>query len=265
MSNIRSFLKKFSSIPNAFIDDFHQVYNRIAQDEFIIDLDIVSKWLNVRKDLLKDTLVKSYEIDVDYSIEKIAKPGKGRKPEKIMLTADCFKFLCMRSRTAKAQMVRVYYVELENLIEKYSADFTEKLQQRIAELERNQRPKDYPKGKGFIYVVKASEGVNSVYKLGKSKDLKARLRSHSSAKMDDMDIIHVLEVEMLDEVERCVKAMLKQKQYRKIKEVYQVDIDIIKATIKDCAKLAIKTQFRLSKPSKHTGGYYMVFDRAIDA
>lgn len=261
--DIKSFLKKYSSIPNKFIDDFHGVYDRHNKNEFIIDLDIVSSWLGVRKADLKETLTSSYEKEIDYSSSLVPNSnGRGRRLEKIMLTADCFKFLCMRSRTQKAQMVRAYYVELENLIEKYSADFTEKLQQRIAELERNQRPKDYPKGKGFIYVIKASEKVDSVYKLGKSKDLKDRLRSHSSAKMDDVDVVHVFETDMIDAVERCTKAMLVAKQYRKIKEVYQVDIDIIKSTIKDCARLALKTHFRFSKPSKMTGGYYMVFDRA---
>jgi hypothetical protein len=76
-------------------------------------------------------------------------------------------------------------------------------------------------------------------------------------------VVHVFETEMIDAVERCTKGMLAEKQYRKIKEVYQVDIDIIKSTIKDCARLALKTHYRMSKPSKLTGGYYMVFDRAL--
>lgn len=208
--------------------------------EYIIDLDLVAKWLKVKKGHLKSTLTTSYEKDVDYVVTEITnKRGSGRKLEKIMLTADCFKFLCMRSKTAKAQMVRAYYVELE----------------------RNQRPHDYTKGRGVIYVIKASEKWNSVYKLGRSKDLKTRLRSYGSGKMDDVDVVHVFETEMIEAVERCCKAMLAEKQYRKIKEVYQVDIDIIKSVIRDCAKLALKTHFKLSKPSQHTGGYYMVFDR----
>lgn len=264
--DIKSFLKKYSSIPNTFIDDFHNVYDRTNRDEFIIDLDLVSKWLKVQKAHLKRTLIVSYEDGADYNIIKVPnKRGSGRSLEKILLTADCFKFMCMRSKTAKAQMVRAYYVELENLLERYSVDFTEKLQERIAELERNQKPKDYPKGKGFIYVIKASEKVDSVYKLGKSKDLKERLRSYGSGRMDDVDVVYVFETEMIDAVERCTKGMLAEKQYRKIKEVYQVDVDMIKITIKDCAKLALKTQYRMSKPSKQTGGYYMVFDRAADA
>jgi hypothetical protein len=261
-ADIKAFLRKYSSIPNAFIDDFHSVYDRSSKDEFMIDLDVVSKWLMVQKAHLKSTLVSSYQTGVDFTVQVVPnKRGRGRQLEKILMTADCFKFLCMRSRTPKAQMVRAYYVELERVMEKYSADFAEKLQERIADLERNQRVDNYPAGKGFIYVIKASEKWDSVYKLGKSKDLTGRLRSYNSGRMDGIDVIHVLETDMIDAVERCCKGMLAERQYRRIKEVYQVDIDIIKDVIKDCARLAVKTHFKLSKPSKQTGGYYMVLDR----
>lgn len=190
MSDIRAFLKKYSAIPNSFIDDFHRVYDRTSQEDFIIDLDIVSKWLSVRKSTIKKTLVESYQKGTDY-VENIVPNGKsaGRNTHKVMLTADCFKFLCMRSRTAKSQLVRTYYVELEKLIEKYSADFTEKLQERIRQLENNQKPQG------------ASARTN------------------------------------------------------------QVDIDIIKSVINGCAELALKTQYKMSKPSKMTCGYFMVFDK----
>lgn len=262
MTGIKTFLKKYSSIPNAFIDDFHAVYDRTVHDEFKIELNVVAKWLKCRKDHLKSTLLNSYEKDVDYVISKVNTANKrGRKLEQILLTEDCFKFLCMRSKTAKSQMVRQYYVELENLIEKYSADFEQKLQDRIAELERNQKSNNTNiTKKGVIYVIKASEKVNSVYKLGKSKDLKTRLRAYNSGHMDDVEVVHVFETDMIDAVEKCTKGMLAEKQYRKIKEVYQVDIDIIKSVIKGCASLALKTHYKLGKPSKMSGGYFMVFD-----
>ena len=75
--------------------------------------------------------------------------------------------------------------------------------------------------------------------------------------MDDVEVVHVFETDMIETVETCVKAMLSAKQYRNIKEVYEVDIDIIK----DCANLALKTHYKISKPSKMKGGYYMVVDK----
>lgn len=41
----------------------------------------------------------------------------------------------------------------------------------------------------------------------------------------------------MDQVEICLKGLLKRNQYRKRKEFYQVDIDIINELIKSCDEL----------------------------
>ena len=43
----------------------------------------------------------------------------GQNKEIILLTSDCFKLLCLRSKTKKAELVRKYYIELEKLIDEY--------------------------------------------------------------------------------------------------------------------------------------------------
>jgi hypothetical protein len=146
-------------------------------------------------------------------------------------------------------------------MEKYSADFTEKLQQRIAELERNQQKSKAPNNKGVIYVIRASEKYDDIYKIGRSRNLRARLRAYNSGKMDDVEVVHIFETDMVETVETCTKNMLTEKQYRNVKEVYEVDVDIIKSVIKDCANLALKTHYKLNKPSKMKGGYYMIIEK----
>ena len=42
------------------------------------------------------------------------------------------------------------------------------------------------------------------------------------------------ETENIKEVEDCIKAQMKSAQYRKYKEVFQIDIKIIKNFIKQC-------------------------------
>ena len=45
------FLKKYSTIPNSFIDDFFTFYKQnINDDDIIIDFILVTKWLQIRKD-----------------------------------------------------------------------------------------------------------------------------------------------------------------------------------------------------------------------
>jgi phage anti-repressor protein len=88
-----------------------------STDKFKFDLDVVEKWLNCQKGYLKSTLLESYKNEIDYIIIKdntLNKPG--RKLEKILLTADCFKFLCMRSKTENSHMIRKYYIEFNKKI-----------------------------------------------------------------------------------------------------------------------------------------------------
>jgi hypothetical protein len=56
-----------------------------------------------------------------------------------------------------------------------------------------------------------------------------------------------------------MKAMLKEKQYRKYKEVYQVDLASIKTLIKSCDDACMSVMYSKPKPSKMTGGYYALF------
>ena len=42
------------------------------------------------------------------------------------------------------------------------------------------------------------------------------------------------EADNIEQLESCVKVMMKKVQYRKYKEIYEVDLDIIRNVIKDC-------------------------------
>jgi len=114
------FLKKYSKINNKFIEDFFSLYNIDNNNEFIIDLENIAKWLKTKKGDLKETLENSYQLNIDYIINKTYKTGKkGAPKEEILLSIKCFKLLCMQSRTKKAIEVREYFYSLEELIDKY--------------------------------------------------------------------------------------------------------------------------------------------------
>jgi hypothetical protein len=53
---------------------------------------------------------------------------------------------------------------------------------------------------------------------------------------------------------------MKEKQYRKYKEFYQVDIDIIKKMIKECEKMSLTARKTLSGKN-HKGGYFIYIDK----
>ena len=59
-------------------------------------------------------------------------------------------------------------------------------------------------------------------------------------------------------VEGCLKSMLKKYEYKKYKEVYQANIDIIKDLINGCDTLSLRSEYRNRKPLKNKGGFYVV-------
>ena len=76
----KDFLKKYSNLNDEFVDDFNNIYeiNENNNSDYMIDLDIVSKWLETRKRKLKETLVKSYNKNIDYVIKKNRKNIKNK-------------------------------------------------------------------------------------------------------------------------------------------------------------------------------------------
>jgi phage anti-repressor protein len=122
MSELATFLKKLSPIPNSFIDDMFELYDPdTAQTDFAVNVEAVAKWLGVHKRTLLKTLRASYSLGIDYIVSGKPNPkleGKyGRNSYKeVLLTPDCFKRLCMRSKGRTAEDVRTYFIQVEALV-----------------------------------------------------------------------------------------------------------------------------------------------------
>ena len=255
MNTFLDFLKKYSSISNTFLEDFFNLYNRNTSDnDFVIDLKNVAKWLKVNLKVLRETLKKSYTKNIDYidNSNKIQKKGSGGHTLKItLLTPNCFKKICQLTKSKKGNEVREYFIKVEETLFKYKEYIIQGLEEKIKKLEQNQKPKVYPK-RGVIYVFETPNSPqNSLYKIGKTKDLKQRLKSHQSPLSHDINILYYFETEDIDSVEKCAKTFMKKYQYRKYKEVYQVNIDIIKEVISSCGKIPENIKLKENKDNKY--------------
>lgn len=244
---MENFLKKFSNVPNGFIEDFFEIADeRFNDDELMIDFDVVVKWLNVQKGHLKRLLVSHFSERYDYVITTIKKknengPGSNYV-ENIKITPDCFKELCMLSQTAKAKEVRQFYLSIEKLIRKYYKHIEEKLYSKINLLESNQKPKVVVKG-GVIYFfealnyIKISDLENSMYKIGKTTNEEKRFIRYNTENVNNVKPLFILEVDDIHKTEACIKNLLRDFQYRKHKEIYQINMDTLKMVFVNCDKL----------------------------
>ena len=265
--SLQEYLKKFSSISNKFIDDFFSLYNENTNnDDYIVNFDTATKWLKLRKDSFKRTIIETYRNNIDYKISINKSINAGRPSELIMLTADCFKRLCMLTKSSKGEEVRSYYIQLEKHIDKYKDNIINDLRSRVKILEQNMKPIEIPKEEGVIYVLNTHEniGLNDIYKLGISEDFKKRLLTHQSSHADNVEVKHIYKPSDVKGVERCLRSVLRERQYRKKKEFYQIDLESLKQIIENCGNTLLLV--KKSKPIKSGGGkkegnYYIYLDK----
>ena len=115
----KEFVKRLTSVPNEFIDELFELYGMgTTQSDHVVRLDAVAKWLQARKDQLAVTVRRSYREGIDYVVSR-APPAHKRVARAnhyrvYLLTPDCFKRLAMASRSKNAEMVRTYFIDIEN-------------------------------------------------------------------------------------------------------------------------------------------------------
>ncbi len=252
--SLKDFLKKYSNLSNNFIDDFYAIYdfNESSNNDFIINLEIISKWLNTNKSKLMETLKRSYNLNIDYNvkIQKNNKQGSGGHTKKIiLLTPDCFKRLCLLSKTKKAEEVRTYFLELEKLINNYKNYIIEALQSTVNLLENNQ--KEISQNiKETIYIIRSPKDIDGIYRFGKTQDFKKRLSNYNSANSDKMEVIYIFKTKNSKKIESCVINQIKEKRYKKRKDFYEIDINILKNLISDCNNMTLKYKKSLNQKGK---------------
>jgi hypothetical protein len=237
--DFETFINRYSFINAKFVKDF---YNIIKEDyierynEFLIDSEILRKWLEIiNRRVFNDTIKKSYKKNIDYKIEKVknSEGSGGHNLEKITLTPEASKKICLSTNSKMGSQVQQYFLDLEVALYKYKNFIIDGMNNKIQQLENNQKPK-INSSKKIIYVFRALNTDLTLYKIGKTINSKTRFSKHNSPMANDLEILFQYETDNIDQVEKCVKVFMKKAQYRKYKEIYQVDLDIIKKTIKNC-------------------------------
>lgn len=259
-------LKIFTTVPKGFIDDFFGI-TKLDEDvntDFYIDLTMLAKWLDVREKKLRDTLRSSYQERTDYIKMKDMSPAKGKygynSRKKYMITSDAMKRLCMRSASKKAETVRSYFIELEEFIIHYNDQIVDGLMRDIQDLAMKERRNKKEDGPGSVYILRAAANVN---KIGETMtELMKRLSTYNTGRIKDVELLYSYRTTHRREVEKCVKTLMKEKRYRKRRELYEVDWEIISKLIKGCARLSLKLDQK--NKSKLDGKYYIIFSSDLD-
>jgi len=105
-----------------FVASFYCYLHYSQKDDFIIDLNNVWEWLGFsNKCSAKRVLERHFILDKDYkvllnqSVEQ-KKGSGGHNKEIIMMTVKCFKRMCLKSGTTKADEIHEYFIKLEEIL-----------------------------------------------------------------------------------------------------------------------------------------------------
>jgi hypothetical protein len=154
----------------------------------------------------------------------------------------------MLSQTKKAKDVRKYFLEMEKLVRQFHKEIQKKILKQVGKLKTNQKGKINAVG-GYVYVfetpdydltIRMVNGVleaeeKKLHKLGKSEELDNRFKVYNTGVANKLEPIIKVKVKDIHAVEKCAKAALEQKKYRKYKEVYDASPEFIKELINNCS------------------------------
>lgn len=229
-----------------FIDEFYEIANDsyVKDTDIVINVETVMDWLDVKKkQTLKNKLVDNVNLipNVDYIVlpyDKKNEQGYVTKADQITMNMESFKYLCMTSQTDNGKMCVRYYIKLEKLIKQFYYNRMEEMEEEIEKLKYNQSPKPYIEG-GLIYIVPADDGWK-VGKIGENSNSDERLGPYNTGKADDIDPPIMLKVQDAEQVEKCIKSLLLQDQYRgNGKEVYKMKLERLVEAIIKCDELIV--------------------------
>lgn len=260
------YIKMITTVPSKFVDSFFKFYtDETTQTDFVINLDAVASWLSCNRYELTRTLRAVYKIHVDYEIIQTTSVKKyANNVKKYMITPDCFKRLCMLSRSKNAEQVRTYFIEIESLMIKYRTQLISGIQQDIETMRRNKKLKTEVQQNpdGYIYIIRASKDFHdNTYKIGRSKDLIKRLQTYQTGKLEDIDLLFVYKTNDSKAVEACVKAFANNNRVYDKREIYHLNLDMLKTIISGCGKLSIKLEHRSKGATKTDGQYYAIIGK----
>lgn len=191
-------------------------------NKFGINLKLVINYLDVKK---KENFISRFKLkfkeNIDYIIiteEEKRKKIKNCEFIKYMIILDTFENICLVSHTKIGNEVREYFITLRKFIQYY----------------KNNLDKMIKYSKCYVYVILVDKGKN-IYKLGRTCDFRKRLSTYATGKINDPNIKYILQVKNPIDIENCSKLLLQKYNYKKGKELYKVDFDIIRSIIVDCA------------------------------
>jgi len=153
---LKEFLKKFTAIPEKFINEYSKFYDMCNNNKFGIKItDIMEYFKITNRDKFEERIRNNYKKGLDYEVLELNhKSQKGIKDVEYIISFDGFEKIAMKSNTKKGQIFRDYFIMLRKFIDYYKQHFANK----IMELTKYNK---------FIYILLVNKN-KKIFKLGRT-------------------------------------------------------------------------------------------------
>lgn len=126
------------------------------------------------------------------------------------------------------------------ILEKSSRKELDKINEELKSIKKsnkhlmiNQKNIDYPEG-NYIYIIKQKNENRIFYKIGYTKNLNKRIKIYNTGNANKIYFNYIIKIDN-DEIDKCVKKILKNKEYIKNKEFYKLTLNCALRFIQKCA------------------------------
>ena len=222
-----------------FLSSFYCYLNYHSNNDFVIDLDNIWKWLGFSvKIKAKSLLEKHFKENIDYkkslydSAQQTTHTKGGQNKEIFMLNINTFKLFCIKSETKKADEIHKYFIKIEEIIHETineeSIELKLQLEQKDIIIENQVIQNEYEKEKlkedtlieqfplntQCIYIGIIDNKTlgkpnskmyhESVIKFGQSNNLLERVKCHKNT-YDNFRLYAAFKVKNKIEIENAIK------------------------------------------------------------
>lgn len=218
-----------------FIASFYGFLKYDSQNDFVVDLDNVWKWLGFgQKVNAKRVLEKNFILDKDYKLSlcQLAKQTThikgGHNKETILLNIITFKKFCLKAGTKKADEIHDYFIKLEKVLQQVIQEESNELKIQLQEqniinlqLEKQvihtETEKDiirektileqFPNNTQCVYygvIDNLSYNNEKLIKFGNSNNLKNRVTKHKDTYLN-FRLVNAFKVDNKLQIENAIK------------------------------------------------------------
>jgi phage anti-repressor protein len=208
-----------------FVASFYCYLN--SQDEYVIDLDNIWKWLGFQcKFTAKRLLESQFIVEKDYislhpNVKQSVHIKGGQNKETFLLKINTFKKYCLKAGTKKADEIHDYYLKLEEtlheVIEEESNELKLQLESKTQQLQQSEEDKikirektlieQFPKNTQCVYygiIDDVSNSNEKLIKYGNSNDLNSRKTNHKLT-YTNFRLINAFKVDNKLQIENAIK------------------------------------------------------------